>query len=86
MIRHLGHATHSVRTVAAGDRPGYAYPQIGHTVFSPDPLVAAVASEHNALFVSFDAGFEAITSLRELLLQRLNSPVFPLHPANPTRR
>lgn len=54
---------------------GQACRQIGRTVFSIDLLVAAVALHHNALLVSFDADFEAIASVSELRLQRLDRPV-----------
>ena len=54
---------------------GQACRQFGRTVFSIDLLVAAVALHHNALLVSFDADFEAIASVSELRLQRLERPV-----------
>ena len=54
---------------------GQACRQFGRTVFSIDLLVAAVALHHNALLVSFDADFEAIASVSELRLQRLDRPV-----------
>ena len=54
---------------------GQACRQIGRTVFSIDLLAAAVALHHNALLVSFDADFEAIASVSELRLQRLERPV-----------
>jgi len=53
---------------------GQACRQIGRTVLSLDLLVAAVALHHNAVLVSFDADFEAIASVSELRLQRLNRP------------
>ena len=53
---------------------GQACRQIGQTVLSLDLLVAAVALHHNALLVSFDADFEAIASVSELRLQRLERP------------
>jgi predicted nucleic acid-binding protein len=54
---------------------GQACRQIGRTVMSLDLLVAAVAVHHNAVLVSFDADFEAIASVSELRLKRLNRPV-----------
>ena len=54
---------------------GQACRQFGRTVFSIDLLVAAVALHHNALLVSFDTDFEAIASVSELRLQRLDRPV-----------
>ena len=54
---------------------GQACRQIGRTLLSLDLLVAAVALHHNAMLVSFDADFEAIASVSELRLQRLNRPV-----------
>ena len=54
---------------------GQACRQFGRTVFSIDLLVAAVALHHNALLVSFDTDFEAIASVSELRLQRLERPV-----------
>ena len=54
---------------------GQACRQIGRTVFSIDLLVAAVALHHSALLVSFDTDFEAIASVSELRLQRLDRPV-----------
>jgi predicted nucleic acid-binding protein len=53
---------------------GQACRQIGRTVLSLDLLVAAVALHHNAVLVSFDADFEAIASVSDLRLQRLNRP------------
>jgi predicted nucleic acid-binding protein len=53
---------------------GQACRQIGQTVLSLDLLVAAVALHHNAVLVSFDADFEAIASVSELRLQRLERP------------
>jgi predicted nucleic acid-binding protein len=53
---------------------GQACRQIGQTLLSLDLLVAAVALHHNALLVSFDADFEAIASVSELRLQRLERP------------
>jgi predicted nucleic acid-binding protein len=53
---------------------GQACRQVGRTVFSLDLLVAAVAVHHNAVLVSFDTDFEAIASVSELRLQRLNRP------------
>jgi hypothetical protein len=53
---------------------GQACRQIGRTLLSPDLLVAAVALHHNAVLVSFDADFEAIASVSELRLQRLQRP------------
>jgi hypothetical protein len=53
---------------------GQACRQIGRTVLSLDLLVAAVALHHNAVLVSFDADIEAIASVSELRLQRLNRP------------
>ena len=53
---------------------GQACRQIGRTVLSLDLLVAAVALHHNAVLVSFDADFEAIASVSELRLQRLDRP------------
>lgn len=53
---------------------GQACRQIGRTVLSLDLLVAAVALHHNAVLVSFDADFEAIASVSELRLQRLERP------------
>jgi predicted nucleic acid-binding protein len=43
-------------------------------VLSLDLLVAAVALHHNAVLVSFDSDFEAIASVSELRLQRLERP------------
>ena len=54
---------------------GQACRQIGRTVLSLDLLVAAVALHHNAVLVSFDSDFEAIASVSELRLQRLERPV-----------
>ena len=54
---------------------GQACRQFGRTVFSIDLLVAAVALHHSALLVSFDTDFEAIASVSELRLQRLDRPV-----------
>jgi len=54
---------------------GQACRQIGRTVLSLDLLVAAVAVHHNAVLVSFDTDFEAIASVSELRLKRLNRPV-----------
>jgi predicted nucleic acid-binding protein len=54
---------------------GQASRQIGRTVMSHDLLVAAVAVHHNAVLVSFDTDFEAIASVSELRLKRLNRPV-----------
>ena len=54
---------------------GQASRQIGRTVMSLDLLVAAVAVHHNAVLVSFDTDFEAIASVSELRLKRLNRPV-----------
>jgi predicted nucleic acid-binding protein len=53
---------------------GQACRQIGQTVLSLDLLVASVALHHNAVLVSFDADFEAIASVSELRLQRLERP------------
>jgi len=53
---------------------GQACRQIGRTVLSLDLLVAAVAVHHDAVLVSFDADFEAIASVSELRLQRLERP------------
>jgi predicted nucleic acid-binding protein len=53
---------------------GQACRQVGRTVLSLDLLVAAVALHHNAVLVSFDADFEAIASVSELRLQRLERP------------
>ena len=53
---------------------GQACRQDGRTVLSLDLLVAAVALHHNAVLVSFDADFEAIASVSELRLQRLERP------------
>jgi predicted nucleic acid-binding protein len=53
---------------------GHACHAIGRTVLSLDLLVAAVALHHNAVLVSFDTDFEAIASVSELRLQRLNRP------------
>ncbi|MCX5950789.1 MAG: PIN domain-containing protein [Cyanobacteria bacterium] len=53
---------------------GQACRQIGRTVLSLDLLVAAVALHHNAVLVSFDTDFEAIASVSELRLQRLERP------------
>ncbi|MGB5134893.1 MAG: PIN domain-containing protein [Prochlorococcaceae cyanobacterium] len=53
---------------------GQACRKMGRTVLSLDLLVAAVALHHNAVLVSFDAGFEAIASVSELRLQRLQRP------------
>ena len=53
---------------------GQACRQVGRTVLSLDLLVAAVAVHHNAVLVSFDADFEAIASVSELRLQRLERP------------
>ncbi|MCU0529642.1 MAG: PIN domain-containing protein [Cyanobium sp. Prado107] len=53
---------------------GQACRQIGRTLLSLDLLVAAVALHHNAVLVSFDADFEAIASVSELRLQRLQRP------------
>ena len=50
---------------------GQACHQIGRTVVSLDLLVAAVALHHNAVLVSFNAGFEAIAAVSALRLQRL---------------
>ena len=54
---------------------GQACRQIGRNVVSLDLLVAAVALNHNAVLVSFDADFEAIASVSALRLQRLERPV-----------
>ena len=54
---------------------GQACRQFGRTVFSIDLLVAAVALHHSALLLSFDTDFEAIASVSELRLQRLDRPV-----------
>ena len=43
-------------------------------MLSLDLLVAAVALHHNAVLVSFDADFEAITLVSELRLKRLRRP------------
>jgi predicted nucleic acid-binding protein len=43
-------------------------------VLSLDLLVAAMALHQNAVPVSFDADFEAIASVSELRLQRLQRP------------
>jgi predicted nucleic acid-binding protein len=53
---------------------GQACRQVGRTVLSLDLLVAAVALHHDAVLVSFDADFEAIASVCELRLQRLERP------------
>jgi len=53
---------------------GQACRQIGRTLLSLDLLVAAVALHHNAVLVSFDGDFEAIASVSELRLQRLQRP------------
>ena len=53
---------------------GQACRQTGRTVLSLDLLVAAVALHHNAVLVSFDTDFEAIASVSELRLQRLDRP------------
>jgi predicted nucleic acid-binding protein len=53
---------------------GQACRQVGRTLLSLDLLVAAVALHHNAVLVSFDADFEAIASVSELRLQRLERP------------
>jgi len=53
---------------------GQACRQVGRTVLSLDLLVAAVALHHNAVLVSFDTDFEAIASVSELRLQRLDRP------------
>jgi predicted nucleic acid-binding protein len=54
---------------------GQACRQVGRTVLSLDLLVAAVALHHNAVLVSFDADFEAIASVNELRLLRLERPL-----------
>lgn len=54
---------------------GQACRQVGRTLLSLDLLVAAVALHHNAELVSFDTDFEAIASVSELRLQRLQRPV-----------
>lgn len=54
---------------------GQACRQVGRTVLSLDLLVAAVALHHNAVLVSFDADFEAIASVSELRLLRLERPL-----------
>jgi predicted nucleic acid-binding protein len=46
----------------------------GWTAASLDLLVAAVALHHNAVLVSFDADFEAIASVSEMRLKRLQRP------------
>jgi predicted nucleic acid-binding protein len=53
---------------------GQACRAIGRTVLSLDLLVAAVALHHNAVLVSFDADFEAVASVSDLRLQRLQRP------------
>ena len=53
---------------------GQACRQIGRNALSLDLLVAAVALHHNAVLVSFDTDFEAIASVSELRLQRLDRP------------
>ena len=53
---------------------GQACHAIGRTVLSLDLLVAAVALHHNAVLVSFDTDFDAIASVSELRLQRLERP------------
>jgi predicted nucleic acid-binding protein len=53
---------------------GQACRQNGRTVVSLNLLVAAVALHHNAVLVSFDVDFEAIASVSELRLQRLQRP------------
>jgi hypothetical protein len=53
---------------------GQACRQIGRTLLSLDLLVAAVALHHNAVLVSFDGDCEAIASVSELRLQRLQRP------------
>lgn len=63
-------ADHWQRAIALGQ----ACRQIGRTVLSIDLLVAAVALHHNAMLVSFDADFEAIASVSELRLRRLDRP------------
>ena len=42
---------------------------------SLDLLVAAVALDHNAVLVSFDADFEAIAAVSSLRLQRLEHQI-----------
>ena len=53
---------------------GQACRQVGRTVLSQDLQVAAVAPHHNGVLESFDAHFEAIASVSELRLQRLERP------------
>jgi predicted nucleic acid-binding protein len=53
---------------------GQACRQRGRTVFSLDLLVAAVAIHHGAVLVSFDADFDAIASVSDLRLRRLQRP------------
>lgn len=53
---------------------GQACRQSGHTVASLDLLIAAVALQHDAAVVSFDADFEAIASNSALRVQRLRRP------------
>lgn len=53
---------------------GQACRTVGRTVLSLDLLVAAVALHHNAVLVTFDADFEAIASVSDLRLQRLQRP------------
>ena len=53
---------------------GQACRAIGRTVLSLDLLVAAVALHYNAVLVSFDADFEAVASVSDLRLQRLQRP------------
>lgn len=54
---------------------GQACRTMGRTVASLDLLVAAVALHHKAVLVSFDTDFEAIASVSELRLQRLQRPL-----------
>lgn len=54
---------------------GQACRATGRTVSSLDLLLAAVALHHSALLVSFDDDFEAIATVSELQLRRLQRPV-----------
>jgi hypothetical protein len=53
---------------------GQACRQVGRTVLSLDLLVAAVDVHHNAVLVSCEANVEAIASVSDLRLQRLERP------------